>query len=64
MSSRYVQIAAALIVAGLLFELLSLLALTPTTFVIFMALGIPLIAAGAIFYLYRLFRFFRAKGAL
>ena len=51
---RRVRIAAILVAAGLLVEVLVLRGLRPAAFLIFVLAGIPLVAAGVLVFLYSL----------
>jgi hypothetical protein len=51
---RRVRIAAILVAAGLLVEVLVLRGLRPSAFLIFVLAGIPLVAAGVLVFLYSL----------
>ena len=51
---RRVRIAAILVAAGLLVEVLVLQGLRPPAFLIFVLAGIPLVAAGVLVFLYSL----------
>jgi hypothetical protein len=51
---RRVRIAAILVAAGLLVEVLVLRGLRPPAFLIFVLAGIPLVAAGVLVFLYSL----------
>lgn len=62
--ARRFPFAAALVFAGLVIELLSLLVSTPGTFLLFVGLGLPLLAAGPILFLRDLWRVLVDRGAL
>jgi hypothetical protein len=51
---RRIRWAAAMIGTGLLLQLLTLLRVHPLAFVVFLAVGCPLVAAGVILYLWNL----------
>lgn len=55
-AKRRLRIAIVLIVVGLLTELFALLAFTPTTFLLFVMVGCPLMAVGVVLYLVHVIR--------
>ncbi len=61
---RRVQLATALVIAGLGVQLATTAHWTPLTFVLFTMLGVPLVLAGVAVYAFTVLRVLKEKGAL
>ncbi len=61
---KRIRIAALIVLAGLLVQLFSTLYWTPLTFVIFTALGVPLVLLGIVLYLSTVWKILKERKAL
>ncbi|MDQ3266607.1 MAG: hypothetical protein M3Y59_23655 [Myxococcota bacterium] len=61
---KRIRVAALIILAGLLVQLFSTLYWTPLTFVIFAALGVPLVLVGILLYLSTVWKILKERKAL
>lgn len=61
---KRIRVAALTILAGLLVQLFSTLYWTPLTFVIFTALGVPLVLLGILIYLSTVWKILKERKAL
>ncbi len=62
--ARWLRTAAACVLAGLVVEVISVVATTPVTFLLFLGLGLPLLGAGGLIFLLNLWRVLVRRGAL
>ncbi|MEZ4272595.1 MAG: hypothetical protein R3C68_14550 [Myxococcota bacterium] len=62
--AKIIRLAALFTVSGLVIESLCLLSITPTTFMIFLLLGLPLTVGGAFIYLRYVWRLLISREAL